>query len=465
MHCLVQFSMSGFLWLPAVRVCSIINPDLCNFVEYKKESSMQHKYFSGLRIIIISSLLFSSSVFAQGDFYQLLLNKEYTRLHTMLSDSESNINSRDKLIGQIILANVFGNPAHSNSLIEQLQAEKTMVPDSLSFLIARTRYDNDVKLSRYKAAFHSGTELLRNFSSHYTPQELEEEYEALKIWDILQNEDAQEVHKKSDTQLLMKRDAAGLWNIAVPAGSASINFVFDTGAGISVVTESTADSLGLIVPSGRTTSVRSGITGLITNARIGVARQITLDNLVLKNVVFLIFPDSTLSFAGGAYKIHGIIGFPVIKELEEITIAGDTLTVPKECSSEIFAPNLAIDQLLPIIYLRYGSEELPFTFDTGAESSIFSEVFFRKYQHQVISRGVADTLAFSGASGSKNMQVFIMSVALTCFEKFISLPKAVISVDALSNSQGKFYGNLGQDIIKQFSAMTISFKKSYIVFQ
>ncbi len=36
--------------------------------------------------------------------------------------------------------------------------------------------------------------------------------------------------------------------------------------------------------------------------------------------MFIVFPDSVLSFAGGAYKINGIIGFPVIEQLQEVRI-------------------------------------------------------------------------------------------------------------------------------------------------
>jgi len=416
-----------------------------------------------LTLAIVAFILTSGAV-AQNNAFELLNNKEYTRLNKLISANSLVVTPQEKLVIQAVLANVFGQPEASNKLILSLSDTYSSLPDSLKFLIIRTEYDNNIKLCRYAEAYISGSKLLKQFPGHFTKEEMQEESEALIIWDVLQKQAPQQLSKEKDTRIYMKRDIAGLWNIPVQTDSTITNFVFDTGAGISVLTESLAKKMNINYPSKKTTEVKGGITGIPTTARIGIAEKLVMGNIIAHNVVFLVFPDSSLSFGGGVYKINGIIGFPVIKELEEITIAHDTLIVPKQVSGAVESYNLAIDQLLPIIYLQYGADELPFTFDTGADGSLFSEVFYSRYESFIKSSGKAGIAGVGGTSGSKKLNIYTMPIELKSFDKRISLPNAQISTDTLSNSQGKFYGNLGQDIIKQFSGMTINFKNSYIVF-
>jgi len=418
-----------------------------------------------LSIIICSlTLLWLGNAFAQNKPFELLNKKEYTKLENLLSNGTLQATKEERLIIQAILANVFGTPQLSNNYIAAIDKFSFSLPDSLEYLIQSTRYDNDVKLFHYSDAFVSGSNLLNKFANHFTPEELQDEKDALVIWEALKNEAPQQMEKNGNTRIYLKRDLASLWNIPVQSDTASFNFVFDTGAGISVITESYVDKLHIRLASDRTTPVKGGLTGIPTVAHIGIAEKLSIGNITVHNVVFLVFPDSALSFAGGAYKINGIIGFPVIKEFGEITIAHDTLSIPQVVSGKPISRNMAIDQLLPIVYMKYGEDVLPFTFDTGAHGTLFSEVFFARYESFIKTHGKADVIQIGGSSGSKKINVYKLPVQLTCFDNKINLPEAEVSLSTLTNSDGKYYGNLGQDIIKQFSGMTISFKYSYIDF-
>ncbi|MDT9096702.1 hypothetical protein RSW32_25600, partial [Escherichia coli] len=84
------------------------------------------------------------------------------------------------------------------------------------------------------------------------------------------------------------------------------------------------------------------------------------------NEPFLVFRDEALSFANGAYKINGIIGFPVAKELGRITITRKSLLIDAHREDNSFAKNFFVEQLRPIVLLGYKGKLLPFNFDTGA---------------------------------------------------------------------------------------------------
>jgi hypothetical protein len=49
--------------------------------------------------------------------------------------------------------------------------------------------------------------------------------------------------------------------------------------------------------------------------------------------------------------------------------------------------------------------------------------------------------------------------------KTARLAKAEVITEAINDDSREFYGNLGQDIIKQFDKMTVDLKNMQLVFQ
>ncbi|MNE27948.1 hypothetical protein D3C80_1213720 [compost metagenome] len=244
------------------------------------------------------------------------------------------------------------------------------------------------------------------------------------------------------------------------------DFVFDSGAGISTITESYARKLNLTIVSDSTVGITSGLTGNITNAKLGIAPKLMLNNIEIHDCVFLIFPDSALTFANGAYKINGIIGFPIIKELGTLHFTGNQLTVTNEHLPKTGLRNMIMDQLKPVIYLKYKDDFLPFTFDSGAQGSIFSDVFYRKYQSELEQTGKPADFKIGGASGEKTLSALrVPEIKLICGTNPIILKNCVVSKEMLDTNQDIYYGNIGQDVIGQFKTMIINFKESYIVFE
>jgi hypothetical protein len=61
-----------------------------------------------------------------------------------------------------------------------------------------------------------------------------------------------------------------------------------------------------------------------------------------------------------------------------------------------------------------------------------------------------------------------MNVPLLVFQHYdkeIRLTKIVVSRERLVTNGGIYYGNIGQDVIRQFEKMTINFEDSYVYFE
>ncbi len=87
------------------------------------------------------------------------------------------------------------------------------------------------------------------------------------------------------------------------------------------------------------------------DAKLGIAKTLKMVQCEADNVGVHCFSDSVLSFAGGAYKIRGIIGFPVIEQLHEVRIdRTGFITVPQEAVNKPIR-NFGIDELTPVIHM------------------------------------------------------------------------------------------------------------------
>lgn len=85
---------------------------------------------------------------------------------------------------------------------------------------------------------------------------------------------------------------------------------FDTGADLSVLSESEAKRFGLQIHSA---SVQVGdVNGTQVPTRIAVADEFSIGSIPVKHVAFLIFPDNQPPFDQQAPGSRGLIGLPVL---------------------------------------------------------------------------------------------------------------------------------------------------------
>lgn len=367
-----------------------------------------------------------------------------------------------KSLYQGIVENAFNQNRKSNASL-RLEAFESL-PDSLKFEYLRTLQDNAIKLQDYALAYSTGKLVLDQYARFYTEKEREGETDALKIWKCLQNSPTQSVKKSANTQLSFERDMAGLHTLPIDIGKAKHQFVFDTGAGISCLTASYARQLGIKIISKEPINVE-GATGADNNVQIGIVPRLSFGNIAVKNAVFMVFPDSAFSFAGGAYKINGIVGFPIIAALGQITMREDSISIPKSVPvRELETHNFAFVQNSPIIYLRVFETELPCLFDTGDGDFSFSKPFYDQFSAQL--KGEFKQLSSEGAGGAQSYKGFVAEP----FHIFAGgqdiVPKTiVVNTEYDHILESNIYGNIGQGIIKLFKRTRIDFVNSEIHFE
>ncbi|WP_343586008.1 retropepsin-like aspartic protease [Flavobacterium sp.] len=358
-----------------------------------------------------------------------------------------------------LYANVCNKPRLSNQYLDSLKNNELIN----SYEFTKLKDDNYIKLFSYNSAYMASKILTMKFQQLFTKEELQDEINTQQIWKTLRGTRPQSIDKFTKITVAAVKDKSGLITTEVKAKDTLSHFVFDTGAGISCITESIAKKMGIKILPDNDISVES-FTGQKNKVRIGVASEINLGELKIHNAVFLVYPDKAFTFADGAYVINGIIGFPIIKELGTITFEKDKLTFSKESESGTNEKNLFVDELRAIVMLKYKSKTLPFNFDSGAKVSLFNKAFYETFKTDLDSIGALETTksASAGAEVVSTEVLVLKDQPISLGNKTIQLPKMEISPKDYGVYGEVNYGNIGQDVLGQFEKVVISFDGNYL---
>lgn len=415
-------------------------------------------------IIVLSSLIYVQCTPPSDQLImeQIKTAHEQQNHFRMLTLIEQNTQLQDLHTYQYYKAkahNLINHLSESNCEIDKL-ISSGYLSDSVTSEILQIKLDNHLKLFEYSEALETTKKILRTYHSFCSKEDLTALNNEQNMYVALKDVPVQEIVKKKDERLEIHLDKAGLKNIRV--GKNGTSFIFDTGANISAITESSARKLGIRKMRKRIDI--TALTGKKTKAELGVADSLKIGNILIKNVVFLIFKDTDLAFPQIGYQINGIIGYPIISAMQEVTIKKNCILIPQHPSLHE-KPNMVMDHLTPVVMVQYENDTLCCSFDTGATHTNLYASFYQKYQKQLLTKGKQDTIRIGGAGGIKMIPSFCAdSLLLKIGDSSTSIKKVGIYMHDLKNKE-HYYGNIGNDFINQFDEMTINFGTMHIAFR
>ncbi len=364
----------------------------------------------------------------------------------------------------IIIQSVINNPEKSNELIKSFYSKFATSNDTVTFYIIEAELNNYFKLFNYKKTLEISKKLLADFSAFYDSTEYADIKEGIVIDSLLQNEIPTSIAKIEDCFINIKKDIAGKNQLPVTGeNDTTVNFIFDTGATVNVVTQTTAKKLNLKMIPNSSIKVFGG-TGVANESSLAIADKIFIGNIEIRNAIFVVFADSLFSFYSGQYQINGIVGFPIFNLFEEIALTDSTAFIPKDVVKKNIEPNLFTFGPTCIISLDYKNQKFPFFFDTG-----FSTTYFYKNFYDIDSINfckLEDThVTIQGIGGYKTMKAkTIPEVDFICADKKFRFTDALIQLEYNPQNE-KMNGNLGKDFMNQYEKRILSFKNAYIYFE
>ncbi|MEL0456963.1 retropepsin-like aspartic protease [Flavobacteriaceae bacterium SZ-1-7] len=395
----------------------------------------------------------------------LIETQNYFKLKESFYAQKDNLSKDHKLYYQAIVYNVFNKLSESNAVIDELLSpSKTKLSDTVLNTLYNTKLLNHVNLYEYGEAAMASKYIQENFLQLNDSSDIENLKNEINIWSFLKNIPKQEIVKSADVSFPMVKDKVGLFNVDVSMNDKTMNFIFDTGANISVIKKSLVEELGLTFIESN--FYVTAFTGQRVDSDLAIANELMIGDLMFKNVVFLVLNDADVSFPQIDYYINGIIGFPVIEAMDEIRISkNDTISIPK-IPIDYNKNNFALDGLTPIIAVTYQKDTLSFGFDTGARQTALYEPFYEKYKTEIEEKYTPTTFQSASAGGTIEFEGFVLdSVTLSVGESSATLKDLRLHINNIGTDVNHFHGNFGQDFIKQFDEMIISFKYSSVLFK
>ncbi|WP_300685961.1 retropepsin-like aspartic protease [Chryseobacterium sp.] len=428
----------------------------------KRKTFLRSESF--LRTVLILVLLCISAVgFAQSHssafnvMYKQVKVKNFFKARDLFAGNKKELPTAYQYFMEAVLDNAFNKPEESNQKISQLLTLKTSIPDSLMFKLWRIREDNSMKQYNYSEAKRAVQTTLQKYDYLLTDEERKDLKNNLKIWTVLENKPPQKITLNGGTRLKMVKDVAGLKNLKVKVVEDSMNFIFDRGANISTISASTASRLKInVIPADIEVDA---ITGIAVKADLAVCEKMTFGNIIAENVVFLVFADDALSFPQINYQINGVLGFPVIEALREVQLTQDDYFIVPNTETKINSPsNMAMDGLTPLIFM----DGRHFSFDTGSDYTILYAPFYQENKKKIDMKYRLGAVTMGGAGGKIEYPGFKVNYTFHILGKEIPLKN--INLLTTKINEKTVYGNIGQDVIRQFSKMTLNFNQMFIKF-
>ena len=400
-------------------------------------------------------------VSAQVSLENLYRGRQYFDLRDALA-KRSKENSPELLFYRGIVANRFNQLRKSDEFLQKYLDGNEAAHQQDAY---ETLADNYTRTFDYGKAADVYKLVLDRFKDKIDAEKKKDYENSFGLWDSLRNSPKQEVTFDNDLSVQGTRDKADLLNLPVEISGQKMDFVFDTGANLSTMTVSTAKKLGLkIIESSVSVNSSSDIK---VNSKLAVVPSLKLGSATFRNVVFLVFDDKSLFFPQINYQINGIIGFPVMESLGNITITRKDAVSAKARIEEIEGePNMCLEELKPLVAGIINNQKLIFTFDSGAVTSTFYPKFFEANKRQILRLAKPKKIKLGGAGGFKEVNAYFLNdLNLTIAGKTAKFAEAEIITESVNDESRNFYGNLGQDLIKQFERMTLDFRAMKLIFE
>ena len=421
--------------------------------------------FKTILIILFLNSIVMSQTNSYEKLYSLYNSKKFFRFINELEKEKNNLSQDERDAFLALHYTLINKPSESEILITALLGNnKAALHDSLKRDLYSISINNNVFIGNYKKSAEQTKIILEKYSKYIKEKDKEDYENSLIIWNAIQDVEKQSVIKNSETQIDIKRDMAGLYNIPVTYNGENTDFIFDTGANFSTITETYAKKMNLTFTSAK---IKVGaITGKKIDAVIAYAKSFSIGNMEIKNTVFIVLPDEDLSFAGGMYKINGIIGLPVIEAMQELIISKDgKLTVPKTPSVNTLN-NFLMDGFIPVVEVDYKNNPMCFNFDTGARTTLLYAPFFKEYEKEIKEKYTVEDIKFGGAGGDTKIPGYkLKDIELSVGTDKVVIPEISLLSVPVKDNEELMYGNLGQDFISKFDSMILNFSSMSIDFK
>jgi len=398
----------------------------------------------------------------------LLRARDYFSLETALKSSGSQLSEVKVLYYKAHLESAFNQTEQSLQTIDLLFSKhKKSLNDMLIYNLLLVKRSNHIRKFEYNhvaETLYALSDLVKS-SSRLKLDNINQEKLGVEIqfYEAVKNVPPQKIFLSTDAIIPFKKNEHGHLTTQIICNDVTEEFIFDTGASFSTISESVATRMG-IRPLNVSKQVWTPVSSSVT-VKIGVADSLRISDLLFENVVFYIIPDQPPNFQFNNYRIDEAIGFPLIYQMKEIKIdyqAGNIVVPQTIVNMDLH--NIFLDNNYPIIRLESGQDTLLFSLDFGAEKTRFFKKYFDVHNKRIIEEYQPDIIVKLGLGGIIATKAYkLTNVSLKIDDIAVIFPIIYVETEENPNPQ-KFDGVAGQDLFTQFNEIILNFESMYLTF-
>lgn len=248
-------------------------------------------------------------------------------------------------------------------------------------------------------------------------------------------------------------------NLFVPLSvdGKSADYILDTGANFSTISESEARRLGLTIHE---SAVKGTVaTGAQVGFRTAVAGQLTVGNVRLRHVVFLVARDDQQPFVDLPSGERGVLGLPVLLALQTMRWSADGTFESgfRSARSSVRKSNLCFEGADAVTETGFRQSKLNLHLDTGASETVLFPKFAEEFASVVSESGKKDSKQVTGVGDSVEVDAVSLPLLTLRIGGFdATLRPAQVLLKQVGSRW--LHGRLGLDLLSQARVVTIDFR-------
>lgn len=242
------------------------------------------------------------------------------------------------------------------------------------------------------------------------------------------------------------------------------DIVFDSGAGVNVVSVYAAKRLGL-----DTYSIDTQMRGFgMQQGAFAVAKELVMGNVTMKNVPFYVMDISSGVDSIDVYMQHldMILGVEFINSVKEfhIDFERSAIVVPKETitleTGTLF--NMCYNGANGLLVnAKIEGEHHLIHLDTGASTAVLTDKFYALHCDSIASNCASTTMRMAGAGGISIEDGYdLKNVTISIGDVPYTFPSLFVSIAGIERDLG--YANLGMDYFLQFSKVIYNTEDMFV---
>lgn len=389
------------------------------------------------------------------ELVNLLSHKQYLELENLLRTS-SDVPVSELTFVEGVLANSENRIANSIRLLKPLlSASATKLTREEEILGLRALADDYMKSFRYADAASTYAKLLHEFGASLSRSESSDIDGNRQMAILLRRAPPETVALSSAFTISTRRDAIGGIEAPITVAGHTEPWILDTGAGMSLVTRSRAEQLGLVLSKGTTPVAIYG--GATANAHVAVIPALRIGGAVVRNVVTLVVEDKDYYVPPVHFQMEALLGHTVLAALGQTTFFRDgrIRVAPFGEASNTSGAEMFMDGFTVLVAAGTPKQLQLFTLDTGTGNTILTERYFREFRRDFAAQKLTGVEVFGHPGRVPCYEA--SSATLTFGNVPAKLQHVFVVTQPIGNGWDSFYGNLGQDVLKQFRSYILDF--------